>query len=251
MRRFLVVIGLSILFPAIAPADLKWDQTTIEVRTGPNDQMAVAHFKYQNPGSKPVRFKEVKPACGCTTVQTQEDEVRPGEKGEITARLNIGNLTGVSEKTISVHTEDPLPATTVLTIKAVIPVPLELEPTFLFWQSGESPKPKKIKVKTGKDWGYPIRALKVSASTWDVKTTVQKTGEGQFEVEVKPDNTYRAMSATVTITPEDSTREFQAFVRVIGPVGNPLENPSSAPSEDLLKNPFDEPIKSEFPGSGG
>ena len=238
-HRFIVALTLSMLLSAIARADLKWDQTTIEVRTGPNDQMAVAHFKYQNPGTTPVRFKEVKPACGCTTVQTQQDEVPPGEKGEIIARLNIGDRTGVQEKTISVATEDPLPATTVLTIKAVIPVPLEVEPTFLFWQNGEPPKPKTITVKTTKDWKFPIRALKVSSSSWDFQSKVEKTGDGQFKVQVQPSGTGRAMAATLTITPEDSTKTFEAMLRVIAPMGNPLENASSAQSEELLKNPFD------------
>src|SRR2546423_7373983 len=146
-HRFIVALTLSMLLSAIARADLKWDQTTIEVRTGPNDQMAVAHFKYQNPGTTPVRFKEVKPACGCTTVQTQQDEVPPGEKGEIIATLNIGDRTGVQEQTISVATENPLPATTLLTIKAVIPLPLNVEATFLVWQHADVPYATTITVQ--------------------------------------------------------------------------------------------------------
>jgi hypothetical protein len=240
-RRFIIALSVSILFSAIARADLKWEQTTIEIRTGPNDQMAVAHFKYQNPGTTPVRFKEVKPACGCTTVQTQKEEVPPGEKGEIIARLNIGDRTGVQEKTISVATEDPRPATTVLTIKAVIPVPLEIEPTLLFWQSGEPANPKTITVKTTKDWKYPVRAIKASSSSWDFQTSVQKTGEGEFKVAVQPANTNRATAATLTIEPEDSTRKFEAMLRVIGAISNPVQNPASSPSDELLKNPFDGP----------
>ena len=239
--RFIIALSLLMFCPAIVRADLKWEQTTIEVRTGPNDQMAVAHFKYQNPGTVPVRFKEVKPACGCTTVQTQQQEVPPGEKGEITARLNIGDRSGVQEKTISVATEDPLPATTVLTIKAVIPVPLQIEPTFLFWQSGEPVKAKTITVKTTKEWKYPVRAIKASSSSWDFKASVQKTGEGEFKVDVQPANTYQATAATLTIEPEDSTRKFEAMLRIIGPVGNPMQNPASAPSDQILKNPFDGP----------
>lgn len=240
-NRFIFALALSMLFSAIARGDLKWDQTTIEVRTGANDQMAVAHFKYQNPGATPVRFKDVKPACGCTTVQTQQEEVPPGEKGEIIARLNIGNRTGIEEKTITVATEDPHPNTTVLTIKAVIPVPIEIAPTFLFWQNGERANPKTITVKTTKEWNFPVRAIKASSSSWDFQSTVEKTGEGEFKVEVRPSNTSRAMSAMLTITPEDSTRQFQATLRVIAPVGNPLESSATAPADELLKNPFDGP----------
>jgi hypothetical protein len=240
-RGFVATIGLSLFVGATLRADLKWDQTTIEVRTGPNDQVAVAHFKYQNVGKKPVRFTQVKPACGCTTVQTQQDEVPPGEKGEITARLNIGDRTGISEKTITVSTEDPVPATTVLTIRAVIPVPLEIEPNFLFWQYQEDTKPKTIIVKTTKEWKFPIRALKVSSSSWDFKSDVEKTGEGQFKVKVQPLSTNKGATAMLTIQPEDSTRKFEATLRVIAPMDPSQGVPASAQSQELLKNPFDGP----------
>ncbi len=238
------VIGIAvILFGATVDAELKWEQTTIEVHTGPNDQMAVAHFKYQNPGTSPVRFKSVKPACGCTTVQTQAEAVPPGEKGEITARLNIGDRTGVQEKTIAVETDDPIHPSTVLTIKAVIPQPLEVAPTFLFWQGGEQPKAKTVKVKVAKDWGFPVRALKVSSSNWDFQTNVQKISDHEFKVDVQPRDTSRATAATVTIEIENSTRKFPVNLRVMGS-GSPenlLSDPSSQPTEDLLKNPFSDP----------
>jgi hypothetical protein len=226
----------------IARADLKWDQTTIEIRTGPNDQMAVAHFKYQNTGALPVRFKSVKPACGCTTVQTQQEQVLPGDKGEITARLNVGDRVGLQEKTVTVDTDDPAHPTTVLTIKAFIPQPLEIAPTFLFWQDGEAAKPKVITVKVSKDWGFPVRGIKANSSSWDFQTKVEKSGNGEFKVEVQPRDTSRAAAATVSIEPEDSTRKFIANVRVMGsgPPGGPLEE-SRNPSDELLKNPFSDP----------
>ncbi|MEP7015466.1 MAG: DUF1573 domain-containing protein [Verrucomicrobiota bacterium] len=245
------VITVSIL-SATARADLKWDKTTIEVRTGPNDQMAVAHFKYQNVGSSPVRFKEVKPACGCTTVQTQQDSVPVGEKGEITARLNIGDRTGAQEKTVTVETDDPMNPTTVLTIKAFIPQPFDVQPTFLFWQGGEAAKPKTITVRVLKEWEFPVRGIKANSSSWDFQTKIEKISKDEFKVEVLPEDTSRAISGTITIQPEDSTRKYVANLRVMGSgaatdlISNP-SNPSTQGSEELLKNPFDEPAANSSP----
>jgi hypothetical protein len=182
----------------------------------------------------------VKPACGCTTVQTQQEQVLPGEKGEITARLNIGDRTGLQEKTVTVDTDDLMNPTTVLTIKALIPQQLEVAPTFLFWQSGEAAKPKVVTVKVSKDWTYPVRTIKVNSTSWDFQTTVEKKGKDEFKVEVQPRDTSRSASATLSIEPEDSTRKFAVNVRVMGsgPSSGVLPDQSNQPAEDILKNPF-------------
>src|SRR5438309_4735699 len=142
--RLFFAVTLSIFVCAVAHAELKWEQTTVELHPAATDKEAVGHFKYQNTGSKPVRFQSVHTSCGCTAAQTQKDEVPPGEKGEITATFNIGGRTGTQVKTVTVQTDDPDPAhaTTQLTLKAVIPQLLELQPMFVTWRSGEEPKAK-------------------------------------------------------------------------------------------------------------
>src|SRR5438477_10967399 len=136
-----------------ARAELKWEQTSVELHPAFSDKQAVAHFKYENVGKTPVHFESVKASCGCTTAQTQKDEVAPGEKGEITATFNIGGRTGTQVKTVTVQTDDPDPshATIVLTLKAVITPLLEIQPALVYWQNGEEPKPKIITAKANKD----------------------------------------------------------------------------------------------------
>ncbi len=234
-------VTLAMFIASGAFAGLNWDQTTIEVKTGPNDQMAVAHFTYQNTGIAPVRFKSVKPACGCTTVMSQQEQVLPGDKGEITARLNIGDRTGVQEKTITVDTDDSKNPTTVLTIKAIIPEQLEVAPTFLFWQAGEDPKAKVINVKVSKDWKFPVRNIKVNTTSWDFVTKVEKVSKDEFKVEVQPRDTSRSASATLSLEPEDSTRKFPVSVKVIGSGrGDSISGSAGQTSDDILKNPFND-----------
>ena len=92
--RLLYPIAWSIFLSVTARAELKWEQTQVELHPDVGDKEAVGHFKYENTGDKPVRFKSIRTSCGCTVAQTQKEEVPPGEKGEITATLKIGGRTG-------------------------------------------------------------------------------------------------------------------------------------------------------------
>src|SRR6266508_71801 len=138
MRTRIFAFTLSIFLCTIARAELKWEQTAVELHPTAGDKEAVGHFKYQNTGSQRVRFKSVHTSCGCTVAQSQKEEVPPGEKGEITATFKIGDRTGTQVKNVTVETDDPNHATTVLTLKAVIPHELEINQTFKghFFESG-------------------------------------------------------------------------------------------------------------------
>jgi hypothetical protein len=212
MRTRILAFTLSIVICAVARAELKWEQTAVELHPAATAKEAVGHFKYQNTGSKPVRFKSVHTSCGCTAAQTQKDEVPPGEKGEITATFKIGDRTGTQVKTVTVDTDDPVNATTVLTLKAVILQELEINPSFVFWGQGEAPKSKTIVVHAGKD--FSVKQLKVKSSSPDFETKVAQTGEGQFKIDVQPHDTSRNMAATLTIQPEGSSKTFYAMARV-------------------------------------
>ena len=212
MKTRIFAFTLSIALCLSAHAGLKWDQTSIELHPTATDKQAVGHFKYQNTGDKPVRFKSVRTSCGCTAAQTQKEEVPAGEKGEITATFNIGERTGTQVKTVTVETDDPANVTTVLTLKAVIPQQLEITPTFVFWGQGEAPKPKTIVVRAAKD--FPVKHLKVTSSSPDFQTKVEETGNGQFKINVQPQETNKQTASTLTIQPEDSQRRFYATARI-------------------------------------
>jgi hypothetical protein len=214
MRNHIFAFTLSAVVCFTARAGLKWDQTSIELHPAAGEKQAVGHFKYQNTGDKSVRFKSVKTSCGCTAAQSQKEEVPAGEKGEITATFNIGDRTGTQVKTVTVETDDPENATTVLILKALIPQQLEITPTFVFWGQGEEPKPKAIVVRAAKD--FPVKHLKVTSSSPDFQTRVEETGNGQFKIDVKPQETNRQIASTLTIQPEDSQKKFYATARITG-----------------------------------
>jgi hypothetical protein len=212
MKTHIIAFTLSILISLSARAELKWEQTSIELHPTPNDKQAVGHFKYQNTSKTPVHFKSVHASCGCTTAQTQKDEVPAGGSGEITATFNIGDRTGTQVKTVTVETDEATNQKTVLTLKTIIPQQLELNPTFVFWKQGDKPDPKTITVKAGKE--FTVKHIKVTSSSPDFQTKVEEKGNGEFKIDVQPQETKNIVASTLTIQPEDSQKVFYATARI-------------------------------------
>jgi hypothetical protein len=221
--NFLKLSGVLALtaFAQSACAELKWEQTSVDLRPAFNDKQAVAHFKYENVGNTPVHFESVHASCGCTTAQTQNEQVAPGQKGEITATFNIGGRTGTQVKTVTVQTDEPDPArsTIVLTLKAVITPLLEVQPAFVYWQNGEEPKPKIIIAKANKD--AAIKKLDVASSTTDFTARVDPgSAPNEFRISVRPRDTTKAVYATLTIKPDspaNTGNTFAVAARVMPP----------------------------------
>src|SRR2546421_8865163 len=215
--RLIGVLALAALVQS-ARAELKWEQTSVDLRPGFNDKQAVAHFKYENVGNTPVHFKSVHASCGCTAAQTQNEQVAPGQKGEITAIFTIGGRTGTQVKTVTVQTDDPERSSIVLTLKAVITSLLEFQPTLVYWQNGEEPKPKIITAKANKD--AAIKKLDVSSSTPGFTAKVDAgSAPNEFRISVQPRDTTKAVYATLTIKPDSpaSTGNMFAAARVMPP----------------------------------
>jgi hypothetical protein len=225
-KNLLIGIVALTALAQVARSELKWEQTLVDLKPALGDKQAVAHFKYENVGNTPVHFNSVHASCGCTTAQTQNEQVAPGEKGEITATFNIGGRTGTQVKTVTVQTDDPDPArsTTVLTLKAVITPLLELQPALVYWQSGEEPKPKIITAKANKD--AAIKKLDVALSTPDFTAKVDAgSAPNEFKISVQPRDTTKAVYATLTIKPDSSANtanSFAAAARVMPPAPTPV-----------------------------
>src|SRR5215213_7730079 len=172
-------VKMTVLFGAAmflawttAHAQLTWEQQEIQLNPKAGDKEAVANFKYQNKTSKPIKITSVKSSCGCTVASLKKDVVEPGEKGEVTATFNIGGRTGMQQKNVTVETDDPAQPTLNLVLKANIAQPVEIQPTFVYWEKGEAPKAKTVKVKAAKD--VNITKLDVTSSTPDFSATVEK-----------------------------------------------------------------------------
>ena len=225
MKTTFLTITLSILLAVTSRAELKWEQSTVEVHPAAGDKQAVAHFKYENTGKTAIHFKSVKASCGCTTTQTQKEVVNPGEKGEIIASLNIGDRTGQQVKTVTVQTDDPDPTktTTILTLKANIAAPLEIKPTFVYWTSGEAPKTKKISLKAAKE--FPANNITIKSNNPNFESKIVPGKPGEWTLEVTPKDTSHAMGTSLLLQtdyPKDAPKSFYVNAQVTNPVPPPM-----------------------------
>ena len=74
---YVISVAMSLMVPAIGRAELKWEQTTVELNPPVTEKQAIGHFKYQNVGKDPVHFKSVKASCGCTTARPRASVAAP------------------------------------------------------------------------------------------------------------------------------------------------------------------------------
>jgi hypothetical protein len=215
-----LLVGLySLAIAAAAQASLSWEKTELELKPAIGAATAVGIFKYENKGDKPVHFNAVRPSCGCTTAALAKNDVAPGEKGEITATFNIGDRTGLQQKTITVETDDPQSPTTVLTLKAMIAQVLDLDPAFVVWQAGEAAKAKTILAKAGKD--VTVKNIEVTSSSPDFTAKVEPgAAPGEFKINVQPKETDKVLNATLTVKPDATVtpaKVYYASARVLPP----------------------------------
>jgi len=219
MKTRILSFTLSILLAVAAHAELKWEQSTIELHPAMGDKQAVAHFKYENTGKTAVHFKSVKASCGCTATQSQKEVVNPGEKGEITATFTIGDRTGQQVKTVTVQTDDPAQPTTMLTLKANIASALEIKPTFVYWTSGEDPKPKKILLKAAKE--FPAKDITIKSNSQNFVSKVVPGKPGEWTIEVTPKDTSHPMGTALLIQtdyPKEAPKSFYVNAQITNPM---------------------------------
>src|SRR6185369_9558232 len=88
-------------------------------------------FKFKNTGDATLKLEAPKPSCGCTVAELKPDTLAPGESGELTFTLNLGNAKAQMEKHIEVASNDPLTPDVSLTIKVDYTPLYELNPMIL------------------------------------------------------------------------------------------------------------------------
>jgi len=201
---------------AQAQSALRWDKKTMELQPGPSEKTAKAEFAFTNTGKQPVVIDSVKSSCGCTTVGLEKKTYQPGEKGHITGVFTIGSHKGDQTKSIRVNVRGEREAT-ILTMVTHIGEPLKLEPSLVFWRTGEAPRAKIINVKLPAG----VRITRVTSSDPKIAATLEPVGEkGEFKITVTPEGTAQKTTAVLNIqgvTRSNESRVFQAFALIKAP----------------------------------
>ena len=85
-------------------------------------------FTFQNAGDGELKVGAPKPSCGCTVASVKPNDLKPGDKGELVFKVNIGASRGVLEKRITVPSNDPQSPNLMLAIKIDVKQIVEASP---------------------------------------------------------------------------------------------------------------------------
>ncbi|MCU0782052.1 MAG: DUF1573 domain-containing protein, partial [Akkermansiaceae bacterium] len=83
-------------------ADIRFERTDHDFGRIKSGEACDLEFDFTNPGSAPLKIREVRMSCGCTTLGAWTREVAPGQRGVIPVRFDSGQLSGPLHKTITV-----------------------------------------------------------------------------------------------------------------------------------------------------
>ncbi|MBE2180963.1 MAG: DUF1573 domain-containing protein [Chthoniobacterales bacterium] len=194
---------------------LAWEAREASLYPGPLEESASASFRFKNTGDKSVEISDVKSSCGCTAAQSGKRIYAPGESGEVTATLNIGNRQGLQVTAITVTTNDGEKPVTLI-MKTLIPEVLRIRPTVVWWPRGAAPDSKAINVLVQQDDPVRVVGVESSGDAFDVRLEEVVAGR-HYRVNLTPAST--AGPATVrlkirTDTPKDKPRTYEAHVLV-------------------------------------
>lgn len=200
---------------AIEP--LAFESKTVEVTLEPGKQTAEISFLFENTSQKAVEIAALQAACSCLDAKLKDDKktYQPGDKGQVTARFNVGNLMGTMEKNVIVKLvgEQPGAASIILSAKIKIPELIDITPRTLNWKLGVEPATQTQRILVTHN--EPIHITGVVTTNNHFVTVLKTIRDGwEYEVTVTPEKTTEPGMAIIKITSDSKIsryRQINAF----------------------------------------
>lgn len=170
-------------------AGLTFESSLLELHAAADARTAMAEFKFENKTDKPVTITRYDKSCSCLSVQVAGGKLTylPGENGLVRGNFDLGNLSGVVDKSIVVWLEgDPeaKPSIT-LTVRVHVPVLVVMDNKTLKWSIGGKPEPQKIDIQM--NYTKPIRIVATTCTSELFKTELKTVEDGKhYELWVTP-----------------------------------------------------------------
>ncbi|MEO0040737.1 MAG: hypothetical protein RL329_185 [Bacteroidota bacterium] len=103
--------------PVNGPA-MTFEKTEMDYGTIAQGSDPLRKFKFKNTGTQPLKIKSAQGSCGCTVPKFKDDDIQPGETGEIEVRYDTNRIGGFT-KSVTITTNEATP-TRVLMIKGTV-----------------------------------------------------------------------------------------------------------------------------------
>jgi uncharacterized protein DUF1573 len=188
--------------PTTAPK-IQFDKTVYDFGTTSLVDSVMGTFTFQNTGDGDLKMGKPQPSCGCTVASVKPEVLKPGEKGELVFKVNVGAAHGSIEKHITVPSNDPQNPKLSLSIKADIKQILEVTPTQVSLGAIRSGATTNMTVTVHRTDGKKLVISETQPSSKDVKATVEPVqGDAQ------------SAKLTITVTGEGTPRRLSDQVKV-------------------------------------
>lgn len=138
----IIIAGACPISSAADPAGLSFVKNRIELTVAPEAKMVTVPYFFENKTDQSISIARYDSACSCLSAKVKGDKLtyKPGEKGEMKIDFELGNFSGLVEKTVLIWTSNDAEQSpsSVLTVALTIPVLFEINPKTVFWdQNGE------------------------------------------------------------------------------------------------------------------
>ncbi|MDX1503025.1 MAG: DUF1573 domain-containing protein [Thermoanaerobaculia bacterium] len=219
--------GLLLAFAALAAAAQApapravVEQPVVDVGNVNRGKPIRRDFVIRNAGTAPLEITEVKPACGCT-VADYDEEIAPGASGKVTVVVKTTSFRGPIAKAVTVFTNDPESPQAQLVVKANIRTDIEVEPSYARFVvvQGEEYPAAELELKAVDD--RPFRVLEVASPVPFLETSTSGEGsEWTVRIELAQRAPVGPIADFVVIT-TDHPRQPEVRVPVSGFVRPPV-----------------------------
>ena len=219
-------VALMLCFFVIAESSLQgadglsFQQSRIETTVAPDAKTVTVPYFFKNDTHRTLTIKRYDSACSCLSAKVKGGKLsyEPGEHGQIKVVFELGNFSGLVEKTVMIWTtedgEDK--PSSILSVVINIPVLFEVTPKTVFWNQNGEGGSKTIQLKVNSP--EPIRILEHSATNKRFSYELQTIKEGfEYELVVEPTDLSTPAFGMIKLTTDSATTRYRrqmAFVCV-------------------------------------
>lgn len=196
-----------------AKDELSFEQKTVTVNVPYQQDRITVSFPFKNKSDKGVVLGKIHPTCDCTTAEYKDakKKLAPGEQCSVEAVMDTGSFTGTVPKDVIVHASG---SRYTLTIKAVIPEAVTMEPRKLEWKRGEEHKAKEILITVDPQSGIKLKSVSLKGSDFDYEPVKIKEGR-QYKVIVTPKPGTKKSMNTLWIETDALVARYRKFMAVL------------------------------------
>jgi hypothetical protein len=196
-RILLTALGLLFASASQLGLALEWKTQTLTYQTTPFQKTQEVSFEFKNAGEATVTLLDVQTNCDCLETVVGEKTYAPGAKGNINAIFRIGERAGITERVISVITDES-PEPVRLTVRIEVPEIASILPRSVQWRVDEEHTEKIIELKPAS--GLEIQFTSAQSTNADFTAQLESVEPGShYRVVLKPTSTAQPTSAAIRI----------------------------------------------------